>query len=118
MTADPRAAAVMWLKEQFLDAGLDRHYAGYGEGGDIDKCARIAADFAERLAMADRAILREAVDNTVKDKAFLRAVKQLSVADYHARVPLPWAEAMQEGAIDEAERKLHAEVRAYLAGEP
>jgi hypothetical protein len=68
--------------------------------------------------MADRAILREAVDNTGKDKAFLRAVKQLSVADYHARVPLPWAEAMQEGAIDEAERKLHAEVRAYLAGEP
>ena len=45
----------------------------------------------------DRATLRESVENTRATKDTLRAVRQLSVADYHARIPLPWAEAMKEG---------------------
>jgi hypothetical protein len=67
----------MWLKEQFLDAGLDRHYAGYGEGGDIDKCARIAADFAERLlqAYADQAGSRFD-EGTVIARAWAEATKE------------------------------------------
>jgi hypothetical protein len=96
MTPDtPRAAAEAWLVEKMMDE-IIQHEGPHWRLAD--QLARIAADFAERLALRSIEQAAQAVENTGR-KAPEGSVfaLQLDIAAYHVRaVPLPWAAAIEE----------------------
>jgi len=88
MTDPARLAAEKWLAEQFTTALMAAWSvpAVDGKPTPTEECARIAADFAERLAKAERVLFLEQMNlNSERFRLFV-----------DENFALPWAEAMKE----------------------
>jgi hypothetical protein len=95
MTDPARQAAEKALAELFKkECGFSEFTYRKVFRWDMDRCARIAADFAERLALAERS-------SNIDTLATHFGQDFETTEETHKNlggVPLPWAEAMKEGA--------------------
>jgi hypothetical protein len=101
MTIDSaREAAERWLAEALMNA-YNETVGGkldeYIDGQHFIRCARIAADFAEKGMLA----VREDAAKTARNYGMAAwsgyESKSREIAEMISAHPLPWAEAMKEG---------------------